>query len=313
MTEGPTGWTTVSLANAPVSYGAFELTVGIDDSTPDGIHVLDEVTAAGYAGIDLGPVGYLGTGSELADRLAERGLGLAGAYLELPYSEPEALEKVLPELDALLDTFDAVAGRLPGPPPHPTIADAGSPARRARPGRANADPSAGLDAEGWGRFRIGLGRVLEHCRSRGYEPTFHNETGTYVEAPWEIERVLEVSDAQLCLDTGHLILGGGDPVAALERWSGRINQVHIKDAHRAVMTEIIAAGEPVEAVWAREAFPAIGAGDLDVEGFLAALKRSGFTGWAVVEQDTLPKTPERFARAAADQRANRDYLRSRGL
>ncbi len=76
--------------------------------------MLDEVTAAGYAGIDLGPVGYLGSGPELADRLAERGLGLAGAYLELPYSEPEALEKVLPELDALLNTFDVVAGRLTG-------------------------------------------------------------------------------------------------------------------------------------------------------------------------------------------------------
>jgi len=308
-----TDWTTVALANAPVSYGAFELTVGIDESTPDGLHVLDEVSAAGYAGIDLGPVGYLGTGAELADRLAARGLGLAGAYLELPYGEPEELEQVLPQLDALLDTFDAVAGRLTGPPPHPTIADAGSPARRARLGRAHADPSVGLDADGWRRFGAGLARVLERCRDRGYEPTFHNETGTYVEAPWEIERVLEVSDAQLCLDTGHLLLGGGDPVAALQQWSSRINQVHIKDAHCSVMAAIVAAEEPVEAVWSREAFPPVGAGDLDVEGFLSALKQSGFTGWAVVEQDTLPRTPERFAQAAADQRANRDYLRRRGL
>jgi inosose dehydratase len=308
-----TDWTTVTLANAPVSYGAFELTVGIDESTPDGLQVLDEVKAAGYAGIDLGPVGYLGTGSQLADRLAERGLGLAGAYLELPYSRPDALESLLPQLDALLDTFDAVAGRLTGPPPHPTIADAGSPARRARPGRAHADPSVGLDADGWRRFGAGLRRVLEHCRARGYEPTFHNETGTYVEAPWEIERVLEVSDAQLCLDTGHLLIAGGDPVAALEQWSDRINQVHIKDAYCSVMSAIVAAEEPVEAVWSREAFPPVGAGDLDVEGFLSALKQSGFTGWAVVEQDTLPKTPDRFAQAAADQRANRDYLRRRGL
>ena len=152
-----TDWTTVTLANAPVSYGAFELTVGIDENTPDGLHVLDEVKAAGYAGIDLGPVGYLGTGSQLADRLAERGLGLAGAYLELPYSQPGALESVLPQLDALLDTFDAVAGRLTGPPPHPTIADAGSPARRARPGRAHADPSVGLDADGWRRWSAATG------------------------------------------------------------------------------------------------------------------------------------------------------------
>ena len=77
----------ITVANAPVSYGAFELTVGIDPATPDGLHVLDEVASAGYAGIDLGPVGYLGSGPELADRLAARGLGLAGAYLELPYAD----------------------------------------------------------------------------------------------------------------------------------------------------------------------------------------------------------------------------------
>src|SRR5438128_2231224 len=108
-----TGFGSITVANAPVSYGAFELTVGIDPSTPDGLHVLDEVASAGYAGIDLGPVGYLGSGDELADRLASRGLGLAGAYLELPYTDAEALEKVLPELDAMLDTFNAVARRRP--------------------------------------------------------------------------------------------------------------------------------------------------------------------------------------------------------
>src|SRR5262249_2359242 len=57
----------ITVANAPVSYGAFELTVGRDPNVPDGLRVLDQVAGAGYAGIDLGPVGYLGTGEELAD------------------------------------------------------------------------------------------------------------------------------------------------------------------------------------------------------------------------------------------------------
>jgi inosose dehydratase len=211
----------IVVANAPVSYGAFELTVGIDPDTPDGVHVLDEVTAAGYAGIDLGPVGYLGSGAELGERLAARGLGLAGGYLELPYTDADALAAILPDLDALLDAFDAAAPAS-GPPsrprPRPTIADAGSPARRARPGRSHADPSVGLDAAGWQRFATGLQSVLIRCRDRGYEPTFHHETGTFVEAPWEIERMLELTDVGLCLDTGHLLIGGGDPVACLVSW-----------------------------------------------------------------------------------------------
>ena len=124
----------IAVANAPVSYGAFELTVGLDPGVPDGQSVLSQVAAAGYAGIDLGPVGYLGRGDELGEALARHHLGLAGAYVELPYSDPGALESALPELDAILDAFDAVRSYLPGPPPRPTLADSGSLAGATAPG-----------------------------------------------------------------------------------------------------------------------------------------------------------------------------------
>ena len=303
----------IAVANAPVSYGAFELTVGIDPNVPDGVGVLDEVAAAGYAGIDLGPVGFLGGETELGERLAARKLGLAGAYLELPYSDHDALHVALPALDDVFDTFDAAAPHRLGPPPRPTLADNGSEVRRACPGRAVDDPTIGLDGEAWRQFGIGLSDVVTRCRDRGYEPTFHHETGTYVEAPWEIERVLELTDIGLCLDTGHLLLGGGDPVAAIRDWGSRINHVHLKDARRSVMAEIVADGGQANEIWSREAFPALGQGDLDVEGVLAALVGIGYGGWLVVEQDTLPRTRERFERAAADQRANREYLARRGL
>jgi inosose dehydratase len=309
----PTESSGVVVANAPVSYGAFELTVGIDPNVPDGVGVLDAVAAAGYAGIDLGPVGFLGSNEELGERLAARQLGLAGAYLEMPYADHEALAEILPQLDAILDTFDAAAPYLVGPPPRPTLADNGSDLRRARPGRAVDDHSIGLDADAWRRFGVGLTGVVARCRDRGYEPTFHPETGTYVEAPWEIERVLELTDIGVCLETGHLLLGGGDPVSAIGAWGARINHVHLKDARRSVMAEIVAAGGQANEIWSREAFPAIGQGDLDADGVLAALTGIGYRGWLVVEQDTLPRTAERFARAAADQRANREYLAGRGL
>ncbi|HUA40104.1 MAG TPA: TIM barrel protein [Streptosporangiaceae bacterium] len=303
----------IAVANAPVSYGAFEITVGHDPNVPDGLSVLDQVAAAGYAGIDLGPVGYLGSGAQLGELLAERGLGLAGAYLELPYADPDALEQVLPDLDALLDTFDAVQPYLTGPPPRPTLADNGSKARRERPGRAAADRSAGLTAEQWRQFGAGLTRVVARCRDRGYEPTFHPETGTYVEAPWEIERVLDVSDVGLCLETGHMMLGGGDPAAMLQAFAARINHVHLKDAVLTVMQGIVDDDAPVTEIWSREAFCPLGNGDLDVQAILDGLRTLGFRGWLVVEQDILPRTAERFARAADDQRYNRGYLAERGL
>jgi inosose dehydratase len=303
----------IAVANAPVSYGAFEITVGHDPNVPDGVSVLDQVATAGYAGIDLGPVGYLGSGARLGELLAERGLGLAGAYLELPYADHDALEQAMPELDNLLATFDAVLPYLPGPAPRPTLADAGSRERRSRPGRSAGQPALGLDGAGWRAFAEGLARVVGRCRDRGYEPTFHPETGTYVEAPWEIEEVLDRSDIGLCLETGHMMLGGGDPVAMLADWGERVNHVHLKDAVLSVMAQIVADDAPVTEIWSREAFCALGRGDLDVAGILDGLRGISFGGWLVVEQDILPRSRERFARAAEEQRHNRAFLAERGL
>jgi inosose dehydratase len=301
----------VSVANAPVSYGAFEITVGIDPNVPDALSLLDAVSAAGYAGTDLGPLGYLGDNETLASRLKARGLGLAGGYLELPFSEPERMDAALAELDALLDLFDTVAD-LPGHPPKPTLADAGSPTRAQFPGRAALDPSVGLSEEGWAAFGHGLGQAVQRCRDRGYEATFHHHTATYVEAQWEIERLLQLSDVGLCLDTGHLLLGRGEPLAAIRDWGDRINQVHLKDARVSTLEQIVAEAAPVEEIWRRRAFCALGQGDIDVPAVLAALAELPYAGWLVVEQDVLPD-PESPQQPMIDQGRNREYLRAHGL
>jgi inosose dehydratase len=300
----------VELANAPVSYGAFEITVGVDPNVPDPLTLLDWVTEAGYVGIDLGPIGYLGTTETLAKRLDDRGLALAGGYLELPFSEPDKLPAALAELDGLLDIFEST--RTDTQPPRPTLADAGSPVRSRYPGRAAIDPSVGLDQAGWSRFAEGVTRAVARCRERGYEPTFHHHTATYIEAHWEIERLLELTDVGLCLDTGHLLLGRGEPITAIRDWAARINQVHLKDARLARLEEIVAQAAPVEEIWRRQAFCALGDGDIDVVGVLNALGEIAYSGWLVVEQDVLPD-PKNPGQPARDQRRNREYLRTHGL
>jgi inosose dehydratase len=302
--------TGVVLANAPVSYGAFEITVGVDPHVPEPLTLLDWVADAGYSGIDLGPVGYLGTTHTLAQRLQERGLGLAGGYLELPFSEPERFDGALAELESLLDIFDA-AGHS-GLAPKPTLADAGSPTRSRYPGRSALDHSVGFDDAAWARFADGLARAVARCRDRGYEPTFHHHTATYIEAQWEIEKLLALSDVGLCLDTGHLLLGRGDPVQAIRDWATRINQVHLKDARSDRLEEIVAEAAPVQEIWRRKAFCALGDGDIDIAQVLSELDRIGYQGWLVVEQDVLPD-PDHPDQPAADQRRNREYLRAHGL
>jgi inosose dehydratase len=307
----------IIVANAPVSYGAFEVTIGFDPNVPDGDDILDQVSAAGYAGIDLGPVGYLGTTDDLGAKLGKRGLGLAGAYVELPYADPELLEKTLPELDAMLDIFDSIKSLGLGPDPRPTLADLGvgdgADFRRNNPGSGARNPASGYTDEQWAMFAKGMAVVVDRCRSRGYQPVFHNETGTFVEAPAEVGKMLEVSEIGLCMDAGHFLVGGGDPVEYVKKWGDRIDHVHIKTADLPRFQQVVDEGLPTNAIWEREVFPKLGEGALDVDAFLAALREIDYAGWLVVEQDIFPTTAERFARAAADQRANREFLKARGL
>jgi inosose dehydratase len=301
----------ITVANAPCSYGAFEITVGVDPHVPPPLQLLDAVSGAGYAGIDLGPLGYLGSPAQLPARLRERGLTLAGGYVEIPFGEVASIDAELIRLDQLLDTFDLAADG--GPPPRPTLADAGSPSRARYPGRAQSDRSLGWDAAGWARFAEALGRFAARCRERGYEPTFHPHTATYVEAPWEIDRLLECSDVGVCLDTGHLLLGGGDPVEAIRAWGERINHLHLKDARLDVIEDIVRDSAPVEEIWRRRAFCPLGTGDVALDEVLALLREGGYDGWLIVEQDILPDDQDAVDEATRDQVANRQYLLERGI
>lgn len=304
----------IRVANAPVSFGVFELTAGRIEGLPEPEVVLDAVAGAGYEGIDLGPVGFLGRGDVLAQRLRDRGLALAGGWVQLRLTEPAALEEDLEQLDAALAVFaDARASAPDAPAPRPTLADAGSRARRANPGAGRDRPDLWLDDDGWRRLAEGVRRAAEVCRAWDLEPAFHHHACTFVEAPHEIDRLLELTDVGLCLDTGHLLLGGGDPVLAWKEWGERVNHVHLKDARSAVLERVVAERAGMEAVWRRGAFCRLGEGDLNLAGFLAGLTEHAYEGWIVVEQDRIPASGEPPDRAREDQRLNREILRNARL
>jgi inosose dehydratase len=134
-----------------------------------------------------------------------------------------------------------------------------------------------------------------------------------VEAPWEIEELLRRTDVGVCLDTGHLLLGGGDPVDAVRSWDGRINHVHLKDARLDVLAGIARDAAPVQEIWRRRAFCRLGDGDVALDRVLDALRDGGYSGWLIVEQDILPGSAGVAQEAAADQVFNRKFLRARGL
>jgi inosose dehydratase len=294
----------IRVANAPLSYGAFELTVGIFPNVPGPEELTAEVAAGGYEGIELGPAGYLGSGGELHDRLARHGLVLTGGWCPLRFSEPEHWEADLAELERTLDLFEAAGGTAT-----PVFGDGGSAARRANPGRGGDDRTLGLDDAGWGRFADGLRRAEEVARGRGFEPTFHAHTSTFVEAPWEIDRVLELSDVGLLVDTGHLLLGGSDPVRALREWGPRVTYVHVKDVRLDVLRGVVADRAGAVEAWRRGIFCELGAGDVDLDGFFRELFALGYDGWICVEQDRILRDDEPLSEPGEAQRRNRAWLK----
>ena len=297
----------IRVANAPCSYGAFEITVGVLPDVPDAERVLAAIAAAGYEGTELGPPGYLGGPETLRERFERHHLALVGGYIPIRLSEPEHWDEDLQAMGVTLDLFAAANGAGA----KPVLADAGSDERIRLPGRAATDRSIGLDDEGWKRLAEGVARAADLARGRGFEPTFHHHTATFVEAPWEIERVLELTDIGLLLDTGHLALGGGDPAQAIRDWGDRINHVHVKDVHNDVLAGVIEDRADMPEAWRRGVFCELGTGDVDLDAFFAELERSGYGGWLVVEQDMVPQSPQDAASAVASQERNRAWLRDR--
>ncbi len=296
----------IGLAGAPVSFGVFEMAAGAGAHLTGPDEVLRALQDAGYDGVDLGPVGWLGRGRALQQRLRRHAMALAGGWVDLPLSDDDAFAASLPVLDDALEVFQAAAEVDPDRLPLPTLACSGSDARRANPG---GGPGLGLDDEGWHRFARNLDTAAGRVRAAGLEPTFHHHACTFVETPAEVERLMELTDVDLTLDTGHLLLGGGDPVAAVRDWAPRINHLHLTDVRTSALRDVVAERAGMRAVWARRAFVPFGEGDLDLDGFMTAVRQSEVTGWLVVEQDVLPQPGDDVGRAARDQVTNREALR----
>lgn len=298
----------IRIANAPVSYGVFTPDHVKRADLPDGDQLAAWVAEAGYEGIDLGPQGLLDAGDGLVTRLQANGLQLAGGWIDLPFhtDDDAAYARARARLDAALQPFvDALAaGQTLAP--LPTIADSGDDIRRAHPGGRD---DLMLDDASWERFAQRLNDVTAHVRSLGLEPTFHHHACTYVETPAEIDRLLAMTDIGLTFDSGHLLIGGGEPVRDFGRWRERINHLHLKDARRSVLAGALDSDDPLQSVWEQRVFVPLGDGDLDMDNLIDAVVASGYAGWLVVEQDVIIAGADDVERANADQIANRERLR----
>ena len=257
---------------------------------PAGV-VLDEAARLGFQGVQDG-VGFP-RGSALRRELTRRGLRLAETYAAIPCGPDGPSPDAIRVGRARLDNLHRAGGEVL------VVALDGTPERAARSGRATADGTPTLSDAGWS----GLARVLEtlgrEARDLGHLLAFHGHTGTFVETPTELDRLAASTDPQLvrlCLDVGHCIVGGGDPVAALRRYGTRVDHVHLKDVAAEPLARLRdgAITGFIDALRAR-IFTELGSGVLDLAGVLDALAEQDYQGWLMVEQDTTWKPPSESA------------------
>jgi len=257
----------IQLGTGPVSFG-----VDFADApeNPPWTQVLDGIAAAGYRWTELGPIGYLP--DELTGELAARGLGLTGGFVFEPLHDPARHAETATIARAVADRIAGAGGRFL------VVIDAVTPERARTAGRRAA--ARRLDRHGVAALRRIVREIAAIAHGFGLRPVLHPHAGTYIEFDDEVERLLDW--AELCLDTGHWLYAGQDPVRAYERWSDRIPYLHLKDLDRARRD-----GDFWGSVRAG-AFRPLGDGDLDAAALFAALERRGFAGWAIVEQDRVP-------------------------
>ena len=126
-------------------------------------------------------------------------------------------------------------------------------------------------------------RWVEYAAERGIIITMHPHVGRDgigsgdVETREDLLRYLdERPGVYACPDTGHLLLCGSDPMQTIRDLGERCRYVHLKDFDPELAAQGLIGASFVE----------LGAGALDLEGVMQALKDVGFDGWVTVERDS---------------------------
>jgi inosose dehydratase len=279
------------IAGAPISWGVCEVPGwGYQMGAR---RVLGEMSALGLSATEFGPPGFLADDPEArAGQLAEYGLRAVGGFLPEVLHDP-ALDP-LPALDRFIDACLKTR--------------AGMVVLAAYSGADGYDVRPTLDDLGWKTLFANLDRLADHAQSRGVELALHPHVGTMVETGAEVDRVLDGSSVALCVDTGHMFVGGGDPVAVTRSAPQRVRHVHLKDVDAGVAGRVIS-GELVYGDAVRAGiFRPLGDGDVDIAGLVQTLESAGYQGWYVLEQDVMLDAEPAGVGPVSNVRRSLDFL-----
>jgi inosose dehydratase len=264
MTSGPL------VAAAPISWGVSEVQGWGHQMTRE--RVLSEMSELGFEATEAGPPGYLPLEPE-AQRavLSRHGLRLAAGFLAAILHEASAGGIVQVEVEAR---------RLAASGADVIVLAAAMP-NEGYDGRQELSDGA------WRTLFEALDSAGRIAADQGLTLAVHPHIGTAVQDSADVARLLDCTRANLCLDTGHLALGGVDPVALVTSAGGRIKHVHLKDVDPGVGSAFRAGKLSFGDAVRHGVFRPLGQGGVDVGGVVTGLLRAGYSGWFVLEQDTV--------------------------
>lgn len=282
------------IAGAPISWGVCEAP-GWGHEMP-AFRVLSEMASVGLRATELGPAGYLGsTPAAVRARLAEHDLRLVGGFVPVPLHVDEAVD--------LSEATDAIA----------ILAAAGAEVvvLAARSPDGSYDHKVPVADRQWPILLANLDRLRAIAADYGLTTTLHPHVGTAIESRASVLRLLQDSDVQLCLDTGHLLIGGTEPLDLVERFTDRVSHVHLKDVRAGVAGTVAAGNTAYQDAVRAGLYAPLGEGNVDIAGIVAALEAAGYQGWYVMEQDTaLDREPADGTGPISDVRRSVEFLLS---
>jgi inosose dehydratase len=130
-----------------------------------------------------------------------------------------------------------------------------------------------------------------------------------IETQAHVERLIADSEVEFCLDTGHLFLGGCDPVDIARKAVGRVSHVHLKDVDADMAKQVRAGDLAFRQSVIDGIFKPLGEGAVDIAGFIRILEDNGYQGWYVLEQDcVLDGDPAPGEGPIGDARTSLEYL-----
>jgi len=293
----------IQIGNAPCSWG---VEFADDPRNPSWRRVLSDCAAAGYKGIELGPIGFMPEDPVLlAEGLDENGLSLIGGVVFRPFHDPAKWDEVWDASLRTCKSLDTHGAK------HLVLIDSISPRRAPTAGRA--DEAEQMDAAEWTAFADRFRKVAQLGADHGLTVGIHAHAAGFIDFEPELERLLsEIDDSllKICFDTGHHSYAGYDPVAFMRRHIDRISYMHFKDIDPVVKARAVANRTGFYDACGQGIFCNLGKGDVDFPAVRQILLDAGFDGWCTVEQDC---DPAGTTSPVDDARANRDYLSSIGF